>query len=441
MLDSEYFENSANKWIIDYIIKFFQKYNTYPTIETLSIEVKKIDNEVLRIAITESLKDAYKSIESENIAYVEKEFDQFCQNQQMKKAIMNCVDLLNIGDFDGIRHLINRAANSGQAKDLGHDYGKDVETRYREDDRRPIPFPWATFNNLTQGGMGKGDLILIFGNPKGGKSWIAIDCAAEAALLGYNVVYVTLELGEVYVGKRMDAYITGIPVDQLGNHRQRVDEATGDVKGRIKIKYFPAGRTSLDHIEAYLQKLESQEDFKCELLVIDYLDLLKNRGKSRTEKRDDLDDVYTDARGMAGEKKFPLISPSQVNRAGAQDDIIEADKISGSYGKIMIGDFVVSLSRKRKDKKKGIGRFHIMGNRYGDDGLTYGAKVNTANGAIDINLQPYDEEDEDDMIDASKPVNQYSAVRNDERKGLANRFFELSSKIKQDGEDDGEPPF
>jgi replicative DNA helicase len=354
----------------------------------------------------------------------------------MKKAILNCVDLLNIGDFDGIKHLINRTANSGQTKDLGHDYGKDIETRYREDDRKPIPFPWKTFNNLTQGGMGKGDLILIFGNPKGGKSWIAVDCAAEAALLGYNVVYITLELGEVYVGKRMDAYLTGIPVDKLKDHRQRVEESTADIKGRIKIKYFPAGRTSLDHVEAYLQRLESQDDFKCELLVIDYLDLLKNRGKLRAEKRDDLDDVYTDARGMAGEKKFPLISPSQVNRSGAQDDVIEADKIAGSYGKIMIGDFVVSLSRKRKDKKKGIGRFHIMGNRYGDDGLTYGAKVNTSNGDIEINLKPYDEDEEDEMIDASKPISEGSNIRNGERVALADRFFQIKNKITIDGEND-----
>ena len=48
-LDSEYFESSAHKWVIEYIQKYFSEYHTTPTVETLSIEVKKIENEVLRI--------------------------------------------------------------------------------------------------------------------------------------------------------------------------------------------------------------------------------------------------------------------------------------------------------------------------------------------------------------------------------------------------------
>ena len=36
-LDSEYFENPSHKWIVDYIIVYFEQYHTYPTAETLSI--------------------------------------------------------------------------------------------------------------------------------------------------------------------------------------------------------------------------------------------------------------------------------------------------------------------------------------------------------------------------------------------------------------------
>ena len=98
-LDSEYFESSAHKWTIDYIIKYFNEYHTYPTIETLSIEIKKIDNEVLRISLTESLREAYKMADASDLEWVEKEFSDLCKNQQMKKAIMTSVDLLNLGDF------------------------------------------------------------------------------------------------------------------------------------------------------------------------------------------------------------------------------------------------------------------------------------------------------------------------------------------------------
>ena len=91
---------------------------------------------------------------------------------------MTSVDLLNIGDYDGIRGLINDAMKAGEDKNVGLDYNVDIETRYRDDDRRVIPFPWKTFNDLTQGGYGKGNLVLLFGNPGGGKSWGVISIPA-----------------------------------------------------------------------------------------------------------------------------------------------------------------------------------------------------------------------------------------------------------------------
>ena len=64
---------------------------------------------------------------------------------------------------------------------------------------------------------------------------------------------------------------------------------------------------------------------------------------------------------------------------GAKDDVIEGDKAAGSYDKIMVSDFCMSLSRKKEDKLNGTGRIHIMKNRYGKDGMTFGAKVDTNN--------------------------------------------------------------
>jgi len=51
---------------------------------------------------------------------------------------------------------------------------------------------------------------------------------------------------------------------------------------------------------------------------------------------------------------------------------------------MMITDFAASISRRAKDKQTGIGRFHIMKNRYGMDGLTYGANINIAIGSFQL---------------------------------------------------------
>jgi replicative DNA helicase len=210
-----------------------------------------------------------------------------------------------MGDYDGIRSLINTAMKAGEDKNIGHMYDIDVEARYRADDRNVIPFPWPVFNSLTQGGYGKGDLVLLFGNPGGGKSWGVIAMGAYAAALGFNVVHYTLELSEGYVGKRYDAVFSGIDVDKLDKHRSEVEESISKVKGKIVIKEYAPKRASLDTIEAHLQQLEHQEEFKPDMIIIDYLDLLRTKG--RKERKDEIDDVYTDAKGLAKEIQKPII--------------------------------------------------------------------------------------------------------------------------------------
>ena len=82
---------------------------------------------------------------------------------------------------------------------------------------------------------------------------------------------------------------------------------------------------------------------------------------------------------------------------GAKDDIIEGDKIAGSYQKIMLGDITISLSRKRRDKVEGTGRWHIMKNRFGADGMSYFSTINTKNGHIVIEEDQLDDDFESDL--------------------------------------------
>ncbi len=97
-----------------------------------------------------------------------------------------------------------------------------------------------------------------------------------------------------------------------------------------------------------------------------------------------------------------------------------------SYDKIMITDFAMSLSRKRKDKVDGTGRFHIMKNRYGGDGMTFAAKIDTTTGHIDINSQELDEDDMEMMAQNSKADK--AGFDNYDKKQLAKKFFELSNQ-------------
>jgi hypothetical protein len=389
--------------------------------EVLKVQVKKIDNEVLQLSIKEQLKEAYKASD-DDLAYVEEEFSNFCKNQQLKKALLTSVDLLNAGDYDSIRNLVDNALKAGGDKNLGLEYSKDVESRYREEDRSPIATPWPLFNDLLQGGLGEGDFGLIFGNPGGGKSWTLIALGAHAVQLGFNVIHYTLELGESYVGRRYDACLTGIPVNNIMGFKDQVEKEILELPGNLVIKEYSPGKASISTIESHIQKCIDL-DFKPDLIIIDYVDLLRSKRNNR-ERKDEIDDIYLSTKGLARELKLPIWSVSQVNRAGAKDDVIEGDKAAGSYDKIMITDVAISLSRKKEDKVAGTGRFHFMKNRYGGDGMTFGAKIDTSTGRFEI-FNDYDENEE--SYTPSKPVNSFSEINSLDRDILQKKFFELQS--------------
>jgi replicative DNA helicase len=419
VLSDEYFSNPAHKWVINQIIQYYESYHTTISMDILKVEMKKMDNEVLKVSVKEQLREAYKA-DIEDLEYVQLEFSTFCKNQQLKKALLSSVDLLKAGDYDSIKYMIESAMKAGQDKNIGHEYKKDTESRYREDHRTIVPTPWDQINELIQGGLGNGDLGLIFGNPGGGKSWTLVALGGHAVKMGYNVIHYTLELSESYTGRRYDAFFTGTSVDQLEKHKGEVEALTADLPGELIIREYPMGKTTINTIESHIKKVIDL-GIQPDLILIDYIDLLSTR-KRNVDRKGEIDDIYTSTKGLARELNIPIWSVSQVNRAGAKDDIIEGDKAAGSYDKMMITDLSLSLSRKKEDKVNGTGRLHIMKNRYGMDGLTFQVDVNTSNGHISIG-DHYDEE-----ADTVAPKKQQSNdFDNLDIKMLSNKFFELNA--------------
>ena len=409
ILDESHFTNQAHKWIVSNILSYYAKYHTTPTPEVLKSEYEKVTNDVLKVSIKEQLREAYKLADTDS-EYIEGEFSAFCKNQQLKKALLNSVDLLQAQDYDSIRAIIDSALKAGADKNLGHEYVKDIEARYRNEQRITVPTPWVEFNELLQGGLGNGDFGLMFGGPGAGKSWALVALAGHAVKMGFNVVYYTLELGEDYVGRRFDAYFTQIPANEITFHKDKVESIVNKIPGQLIIKGFSPGKASISSVESHIQKC-TDLGTKPDLIVIDYVDLLRSKRVSR-ERKEEIDDIYTSTKGLARELNIPVWSASQVNRQGAQDEVIEGHKAAGSYDKMMITDFAASISRRAKDKQTGIGRFHIMKNRYGMDGLTYGANINIAIGSFQL----VDESELEDTSPQESNTNQ----------GFANNNFSMT---------------
>jgi archaellum biogenesis ATPase FlaH len=380
IIQPDYFESDANSWLLEVVLDHFREYKTPPSKDVLKVKVTEIDNDILKTSVLEQLKEVFRFMESDDLTFVKDEILRFCKNQEIKRAIMDSVGLLKMGNYDEIKSKIDSAMKAGADTDIGHEYKKDVIARYNEAARHTVTTGWDVIDDLMDGGLAPGELGVVMAPAGIGKSWMLINIGANAIKQNKTVIHYTLELNENYVGQRYDSVITGIAAQNLKNYTEDIEERLNDISGELIIKYFPTKSTGVMGIKAHVEKtimLGQTPD----LIIVDYADLLKVSSK---DKHEALEELYEDLRGMAGEYGVPVWTATQANRSALEDDIIEADKIASSYGKVMVSDFLMSLSRKVEDKLSGTGRGHVIKNRFGPDGITLPSKINTNNGQFNF---------------------------------------------------------
>lgn len=381
IIQPDYFESDSNSWLLDVILEHFRQYKAPPSKDVLKVKVTEIENDILKTAVLEQLKEVFRYMESDDLSFVKDEILKFCKNQEIKRAIMDSVNLLKMGNYDEIKSKMDSAMKAGADTDIGLDYINDVASRYNEAARHTITTGWDVIDDLMDGGLAPGELGVVMAPAGIGKSWMLINIGANAVRAGKTVIHYTLELNENYVGQRYDSVLTGINAQTLKHHQDTVEEKMKTLSGSLIVKYYPTKSVGVMALKAHIEKTIMQGKTP-DLIVVDYGDLLKVNTKK--DKHEALEDLYEELRGMAGEYKIPVWTASQAGRSALEEDIIEADKIASSYGKVMVADFLMSLSRKVEDKMSGTGRGHVIKNRFGPDGITLPSKINTNNGQFEF---------------------------------------------------------
>ena len=383
IIHTKFFESEANKWIVEEIKDYYNQYKTQPTLDVFKVQLEKLENPSLKKQVVEQLRVAYTQIGNADLQYVKDEFSSFCRNQNLKNVIVQSVDLLKNGNYDRIKELVDAAMKVGIETDLGHEYIEDYIQRTEEIDRKTVATDWSCVNELMDGGLGPGELGVIVAPSGVGKTWVLCALGAAAVRAGKSVVHYTLELSEKYVGQRYDTVFTQIPSADLKDSKDEVLEKIKRLRGKLLIKYFPPKGVSSKKIEAHLEKMIAAGN-KPDLIIIDYADLLLSHSNKSDSTYGEQGGVYIDLRGMSGEYEIPVWTASQTNRSGIDSEVIEADKVADSYAKVMNADFIMSVSRKSKDKLNNTARFHIMKNRFGPDGITFPSKMDTNKGSIEV---------------------------------------------------------
>ena len=297
ILEPEYFDSDANKWIAKTIREYFFEYKSKPTLEVMKVKISEIENDILKVSVVDNLKEAWRYIESTDLKFVQEQTLEFCRNQVMKTAIMNSVDLIEVGQYDQIKKLVDNAMKAGQDRDLGHDYIDGMEERLNESARKTVKTGWDPIDDVMDGGLGSGELGVVVAPAGIGKSWCLQTLGSAAVKAGLNVVHYTLELNENYVGLRYDTVFSGITTSNIKFYQDDVKKKIDQLTGTLLIKYFPTKSASVQTLTSHLSQIELQGN-KPDLVLVDYADILKGIG---TEKRHVLENIYEDLRGLAGE--------------------------------------------------------------------------------------------------------------------------------------------
>lgn len=385
IIDPNFFETSAHKWIVTFIREYFNQYRDVPSMDVFKVEINNISDAVLQTSVVEQVKQAYKNTSVNDSEYIKDKFLEFCKNQKLKSAIYEASNLLKLSDYDGIWKLISDASKAGEDRNIGHDYFEDFDARMSEAARETIKTGWDIIDGHLDGGLGKGELGFIVAPAGSGKSWFLTSIGVAALRQGKNVMHFTMELNEKYVGRRYDACFSGIAFQDVRKYQSQIRDSHKGVDGKLYIKYFPMNTASALTLKSHVERTQLMTRKKIDLIIVDYADLLRPfLIQKQSNSYEQGGDTYGELRSMGGEIQVPIWSASQANRGAHEEDIVGALNVADSYKKIMIGDFIMSLARKTSDKIASTGRVSILKSRFGSDGPVYPTSFDTSCGKINI---------------------------------------------------------
>ena len=386
VLNYNYFElrylQTFTKLVYDYKNKY-GKYPSRPSFETVLRNDISGENE----ATQKKLREFYAKIMAGNVKDVDEEYIKdksidFCKKQKLREAFVQSIDLMDSAEFDEISKILNDALKAGSNNEVGYQFLEQFEDRYSPKARNSISTGWSVIDAITRGGLGSGELGVVIAPTGAGKSMVLVALGATALKLGKKVVHYTLELSDETIGLRYDSCITGIQLDALTAMKDEVFEEIKEIPGSLILKEYPTKSATTETIKNHLERLV-QRGFIPDMVIVDYGDLLRPRRFSK-EKRDDLESIYEELRGIGQTFKCPVWTASQTNRSGLNAEVITMESISEAFSKCFVADFIFSCSRTTIDKRTNSGRFFVAKNRLGPDGIIYPIHMDTSRVFIDV---------------------------------------------------------
>lgn len=377
-LEQEYFEGTPRK-IFKLIVEFVNKYNTLPTKDVFKIELESQpninENDMLEIA--SHFGELFSSPEVD-VSWLIDRTEKWCQERAIQIALFKSIDILEGNDKhltkNAIPELLTDALSVGFNIDIGHDYFDDAEERFesyhRVDDRLPTGI--EIMDKVLRGGFAKKSLNVALAGTGVGKSLMMCFVAANAMMLGKNVMYITMEMSEEMISERIDANLMDLAIQDVESLRksdylQRIDKLKSKTIGKLLVKEFPTASANSSHFRALLREARIKKKFEPDLLVVDYLNICaSSRMKMANNSYNYVKAIAEELRGLAMEFNVPLLSATQATRDANGNSDMNLKDTSESFGLPATADFMFAMiSNEDYEERKQI-QFKQLKNRFND---------------------------------------------------------------------------
>ena len=397
VLDVNFLELNYLKLFLNKIFDYRKKYGVHPSRDIMKTILRsELDNENELTA--KQVREFYVRSQispSTDVEYIKDTSLDFCKKQNLKSAMVKSIGLLQSSSFDEISQVINDSLKLGMDNEEGYDWKRDFEERFKPRFRNPTTTGWELIDDICKGGLGQKELGVVIAPTGAGKSMALVHLGTQALKEGKTVVHYTLELQDTVVASRYDSCLTKIPLQSLSSFKEKIYEEVLEIEGKLIVKEYPTKTASTQTIRNHLEKLRMR-DINVDMIIIDYGDLLRPV-RYLKEKRNELESIYEELRGIAAEYKCPVWTASQTNRSGLNAEVITMESISEAFNKCFVSDFIFSISRTIEDKAANGGRLFVAKNRNGPDGLVFPLFMDTSNVCIKV-LEP---SEEDEVVEVS----------------------------------------
>ena len=394
IVQPEYFKSKDIANVFTIIKDFNDKRNELPT-----------TTEIKQYLITDEQKDSFKRLVT-SFAEIDKNInkdelientEQFLKEKAVYHTMLKAAEDISAGDVDTsvILDKFEKSCNISLVTDLGLGVKTNIDDIIADlttvEDKIPSTWEWLD-DSLDGGFLRAGKSLYVFaGETNIGKSIFLGNIASNIAKQGKNVLLITLEMSELLYARRICTNISKIPMKEMAVNGSSLRAAITESPGNIYIKEFPPSTITPNTIKAFAKKFTDQ-GIHLDAIVIDYLNLIHSPIGNNSYER--IKNVTEQVRAISYVSNCPIISATQLNRAGFDQDNPDLATISESIGLAATADVIMSIFQNDEDRDLGIIRLGMMKNRYGPRGMTQPMRIDystlTIEQADDIDLEEDD---------------------------------------------------